>query len=342
MAYETAKGLWDAIRISYSKAGDKSRIVDLISRSYELRQGDKDILTHSSELRDIHTELDHCWPGSTDLVARAQAATLRLCQLLFSLRPEFEVIRSQLYNQEIEPTFEEVVTKLLTEESRLQRVKNSAEHSSYAAKTYWSTAPNDPPRSNPGRGPRENLICSYCKKPGHLREKCYQLHGRPPHLARAHVAQQGDLAAPSSAAPSATAQTNEEFQKMMLKEFQNLRALVTSTSTVIGSTSMANIGKTELALNLKTLTNNSQCAWILDSGATDHMTNSKDLFLSYEPVRPGKYVQTADGSLLSVIGFGTLNIPPIGHISNVLYVPQLFTNLISVQKLAILQHYTTL
>ena len=59
MAYETAKGLWDAIRISHSKAGDKSRIFDLIARSYELRQGDKDILPHSSELRDIHTELDH-------------------------------------------------------------------------------------------------------------------------------------------------------------------------------------------------------------------------------------------------------------------------------------------
>ena len=281
MAYETAKGLWDAIRISHSKAGDKSRIFDLILRSYELRQGDKDILMHSSEPRDIHTELDHCWPGSTDPVARAQAATLRLCQLLLSLRPEFEVIRSQLYNREIEPTFEEAVTKLLTEESRLQRAKGSVEHSSYAAKTYRSTAPCDPPRGNPGRGPQEDLICSYCKKPGHLREKCYKLHGRPPHLARTHVAQQGDITTPSSAAPPAAAQSNEEFQKMVLKEFQNLQALVTSTSTVIGSTSMANTGKTELALNLKTLTNNPQCAWILDSGATDHMTNSKDSFLSY-------------------------------------------------------------
>ena len=123
IAYDTAKGLWEAICRSHSKKGDKAKIIDLISRSYILKQGDKDILTYSNELRAIHTELDHCYPQSTDPLARAREATNRLCQLLQGLRLEFETVRSQLYNRDEEPTFDEAVSKLMQEESRIQSLK---------------------------------------------------------------------------------------------------------------------------------------------------------------------------------------------------------------------------
>ena len=55
ISYDTAKGLWEAICRSHSKKGDKAKIIDIISRSYTLKQGDKDILTYSNELRAIHT-----------------------------------------------------------------------------------------------------------------------------------------------------------------------------------------------------------------------------------------------------------------------------------------------
>ena len=119
ISYDTAKGLWEAIRRSHSKKGNKAKIIDLISRSYTLKQGDKDILSYSNELRAIHTELDHCCPQSTDPIARTREATNRLCQLLQGLRLDFETVRSQLYNREEEPTFDEAVSKLMQEESRL-------------------------------------------------------------------------------------------------------------------------------------------------------------------------------------------------------------------------------
>ena len=115
ISYDTSRKLWEAIKRSHSKRGDKAKII----KSYILKQGDMDILTYSNELRDIHTELDHCYPQSTDPVARAQEATNRLCQLLQGLSPKFEMVRSQLYNREEEPTFDEAVTKLMQEESRL-------------------------------------------------------------------------------------------------------------------------------------------------------------------------------------------------------------------------------
>ena len=131
---DTSKKLWEAIKRSHSKRGDKAKIIDLIIKSYTLKQGDRDILTFSNELRDIHIELDHCYPQSMDPVARAREATNRLCQLLQGLRPEFEMVRSQLYNSEEEPTFDESVTKLMQEESRLQALKGAIESNAYFTK----------------------------------------------------------------------------------------------------------------------------------------------------------------------------------------------------------------
>ena len=98
----------------------------------------------------------------------------------------------------------------------------------------------------------------------------------------------------------------QDFQKMM-QEIQHLKTLLNSSSTIIGSTSMANSGKNEILSSLTFFTKNLTVAWILDSGATDHMTPSSHFFISYEFVAPGKHVQTANGTLLPVVGIGAIN-----------------------------------
>ena len=80
-------------------------------------------------------------------------------------------------------------------------------------------------------------------------------------------------------------------------------------------------------------------AWILDSGATNHITPIADLFTSYTPYPKNKNVQTVDGTLLVVSGIGILNLDPIGKLEHVLHVPQLFVSLVLVQKLASVQLY---
>ena len=74
--------------------------------------------------------------------------------------------------------------------------------------------------------------------------------------------------------------------------------------------------------------------WILDGGATDHMTNRKDLFVDMKPLT-GK-VEVGDGHPIDIEGIGTvkLNISSecggfILEFKNVLYIPELKDNLIS-------------
>ena len=312
ISYDTSRKLWEAIKRSHSKQGDKAKIIDLIIKSYTLKQEDGDILTYSNKLRDIHTELDHCYPQSTDLIARAREATNRLCQLLQGLRPEFEMLRSQLYNREEEPTFDKAVTKLMQEESRLQTLKGAIEGNAYFTKGQWNTGQPQGQylrRSESEKGNRSDIVCNYCKRTGHTKDKCWKLHGLPPHMAKVHLAQnsqqEGTHNSNTKGIPSA-----QDFQKM-IQELQSIKSMINSSGTIIGSTSVANSGNNELLKNLSFFTKDLTNAWILDSGATDHMT-PLSVFESYETIAPGKHVQTADGTLLQVVGIGHMNIQPIG------------------------------
>ena len=330
--YDTSKLLWEAISRNHSKRDDRQKIIDLYIKSFTLQQGDRDVLTYSNELRAVFNDLDHCRPPSTNSVARAYEATNRLCQFLQGLRPEFELIRSQLYNREIEPTFDQAVSKVMQEESRLHSLRGVIESTAYATK-----GGNEKHLPSKTDQTREGLYCTHCSWLGHTKEKCWKLHGRPPHLSKPDMAQKQGGAQLTQVIPSV-----QDFQKMM-QELSSLKSMIGSNNSVIGSTSMVNSGKTEFLHNLALHTSSISAVWILDSGATDHMTpGSLDTFVSYREIASGKHVQTADGTLLSVVGIGTLEMQPIGILPNVLHIPKLCVSLVSVQRLAKMREYNVL
>lgn len=73
--------------------------------------------------------------------------------------------------------------------------------------------------------------------------------------------------------------------------------------------------------------------WIIDSGATDHMTGCIHFFSSYAPSPDHFKVRIADGSLSVVAGMGTIKITPSIILKSVLHVPKLSCNLLSVSQI---------
>ena len=256
----------------------------------------------------------------------------------------------------MEPTFDEAVSKVKGEESRLKALQNHIESSAFLTKGLKNSG-----RSQQGPIPyqrkndnekvnRDALLCTFCNKRGHSRDKCWTLHGRPPHLdarapPRAHVVQNsggGKHSGIEGTTGNQSCQNSSPDLHSIMTELQSLKSMMNSTTTVIGSTSMANSGKHQILASISLFTKNLSRAWILDSRATDHMTFSEKSFESYETLAPGKNVQTAGGTLLPVAGVGSMKMQPIGTITNVLHVPNLFINLISVQKVASLRAYNIL
>ena len=83
----------------------------------------------------------------------------------------------------------------------------------------------------------------------------------------------------------------------------------------------------------------SVCKWIMDSGATKHMTSHKTAFDTYEVISP-RNVRLSDGSVAEAIGMGSIVVGVEARgkattirITDVLHVPKLQANLLSVSKL---------
>lgn len=77
----------------------------------------------------------------------------------------------------------------------------------------------------------------------------------------------------------------------------------------------------------------SDITWILEFGETDHMTACLQFFSSYTPYADDKKVKIVDGSLSAIAWVGTVHLSPNFIVHNVLHVPKLSCNLISVSKI---------
>lgn len=79
-----------------------------------------------------------------------------------------------------------------------------------------------------------------------------------------------------------------------------------------------------------------QDMWLIDSGASFHMTLHRDWFSTYESFDGGK-VYLGDDSNLNIVEYGRVKIIFLGGrvkvISGVLHIPSLAHNLLSISKL---------
>ena len=78
----------------------------------------------------------------------------------------------------------------------------------------------------------------------------------------------------------------------------------------------------------------SKVAWVVDSRATNHMTLlSSHGFVSYSLCLSNKKIAIVDGTLVTVVGQGNVVINHNFIFKNVLHVPKLSTNLVSIHNL---------
>ena len=83
----------------------------------------------------------------------------------------------------------------------------------------------------------------------------------------------------------------------------------------------------------KCLVSSSSSEWVIDSGATDHMTDNSSLYSTFQSQSSPSTITLADGSYSCVLGSGTIIPTPSIPLTSVLSLPNFSFNLMSVSKL---------
>ncbi|OIT40661.1 hypothetical protein A4A49_61147, partial [Nicotiana attenuata] len=205
-------------------------------------------------------------------------------------------------------------------------------------------------------------FCDYCKRPGHTKEKCYKLHGYPQGLnsnpnpkfnrgkrtvANVHGAlednsgKQEEVESLEGKCNSSVNLTKEQYGQLvsLLQHFHSGNNKETSSisngavnfaGTMACSASVLSIDYS--LLSCKCFTSSSDI-WILDPGASNHMTFNKSLLSDTIILPYPLLINLPNGYRVKVTEIGTVTLAPEIILHKVFYVPSFKYNLISIHCL---------
>ena len=283
-----------------------------------------DISSYGGRISAFKDELISILPKSTNIeTSLSKMDRVFMIILLLNLGSDFENIQEQILTGAVIPDFDEALARLLRHTStatQSMRFELTSDTSVMVSQSLSQGASRGGRGSNRGRG--QCPQCTYCHRLGHTHDRCYQLHGRPPRTA--HLAQSSDHSACSSFV-SGCSSTPQGVILMPSEYEEYLRLTQAAKSSSI--TSVARTGNVSACLT------HLSAPWILDTRASDHISNNKDLFSSLTFPSPLPKITLANGSQTIAKGIGSVcPLPSLPHTS-VLYVPNFLFNLISISKL---------
>ena len=318
-AYKTCSKFWNQAKALYTN--DIQRLYKVASSIVNIRQQDMDLSNYIGQIASLKEEFLTLMPLTSDVGAQqTQVDKFFMVLTLIGLRPDLETLRDQILGSPSVPSLDDVFARLLRISSTQTLPSDSPLDSSVLVSHTNLRGGRSGTR---GRGQRPH--CSYCNKLGHTRDRCYQLHGRPPRTA--HVAQSSDSHSQSpQTLSSCTSQgvppTDSEYDAYL--RYQAAK-----------SDSVASVAQTGNASACLTHTS-SLGPWILDSGAFDHISGNKDLFSSLTTTPTLPTVTLANGSQTVAKGIGLAHPLPSLPLTSVLYTPECPFILLSVLPSSVL------
>ncbi|KAJ9548119.1 hypothetical protein OSB04_020662 [Centaurea solstitialis] len=345
--YDTAKEVWDHLERLYTQSN--------FAKQYQLETDIRALRQNELSVQEFYAAMSDLW----DQLALTESAELkafkpyisrreeqRLVQFLTALRSDFEGLRGTILHRTPLPTVDLVVHELIAEETRL--------------KSYGDKDPKLPSTpavfAVPQRSQNKARVapdeCSYCKQKNHWKSQCPLLLNKGKQQQRP---QQQQNKAPGSFQPppfrppgptswapcpppfaaAAPSPIEHDFQSTVTpplsaldpQVFEQFKQFLASNPIVM-SASMPHSGS---GLSSTSTSGIPSSLWILDSGASRHMSPHLISFTSLSPRSPVS-VMSASSTPLQVEGVGSVVTPQLS-LSDVYYIPTLALNLVSVSQL---------
>ena len=220
----------------------------------------------------------------------------RVVHLLASLPESFSVLVTALEANAEVPRMETVTERLLHEEMKLKE-RRPAEQERHSTQEKAMTS------HSRKKGPK----CHHCGRFGHIKRNCWELKAKT----------DGDQKDGKG--------SKHKAYKAQVKQREHSDESDESSVLVVSH-----------ALSVSSI--EAQDSWVIDSGATSHMCNDEKLFVELCSLDEPQEVTLGDGHTVEATGVGVVALEMTttkrSNLQDVLYVPDLSFNLLSVSKAA--------
>ena len=285
----------------------------------------------------------------------------KIFQLLSSLGSEYEDLRSYILMNPKLPTFASVCATIQLEEVR-KKVMNAGTITNISeARAYFFSSDKKYKGKNP------HLKCQHCDATGHVKDRCWILHPelKPDFMKNDKVFQKKsqfsgykanhdlssstrDSEALLNFTSNPTTLINEFAAYLQLKKevyerdgalkfgdsnptalLGKFAGFLEDTKNLTQDNMQGILTALKTALNINKLHD----LWVIDFGATDHMTNQFSKLHDFKKLPTPSYVSVANGEGAKVLGIRKINLVSDKIESKALYVPSFPFQLLSVGKI---------
>ncbi|XP_033129337.1 uncharacterized protein LOC103873357, partial [Brassica rapa] len=372
--FKNASEIWTDLHSRFHKS-NLPRLYKLRHQLHSFRQGNLSLASYHTKTQSLWEELSNIQATNRSVEELlAERETNRIIDFLMGLNDNYETIRNIILTKKHLPSFSEIYNLLDQEDSQKEANNVSSLDVSTAAAFQVTQASDQHSGKTSFSGgqstgyPRKDCpFCTFCHRPGHVIDKCYKKHGYPNSMKPNQKSERSFSSVSANAAITDTIQNDEASTELSASQIQQLVSFLSTKlqppSSHLGpevhsvSASIPSLSSTcpisgtfhpSITCSFTGIDRPYVCssntslvplnAWVIDSGATNHICHQKSSFLSFKPL-PDTTVTLPNGVLVSIVGIGNIEMGRDLLLSDVLYIPQFKFNLLSVSCLTKSFHY---
>ncbi|XP_071740182.1 uncharacterized protein [Rutidosis leptorrhynchoides] len=335
------KTVWDELKETYDKIDE--------SITFNLHKTINTISQNGDSLLDYYHKLNSLWKQFDALVKLPSCGCanpefkkhndmIKLTQFLMGLDDYYQSVRSNILTRKTLPSVQTAFSIVSKEESH----KNSSNVIEKNTQSAFLVSKSFDNNKRFGKGPNPNLKYSKCNRLGHTIDRCNEILGYPPGwVKRTNFTSKNVQNNNSMSSHSDLPFTTDQINKIM--------SLIGSSSSGRNRNVQANVAgtfhnwnvlfnskfETFFKANESNIRFNNCNGWIIDSGASQHMTGSiKKMENFFDVTKLGMTVGYPNGTIAKITKIGDLKLNSHIILRNVLVVPGYCVNLLSVHQLS--------
>ncbi|KAG8657892.1 hypothetical protein MANES_03G091160v8 [Manihot esculenta] len=325
---KNAKILWDELKHSYGESNGP--MIYQIERDIAgYKQGSNSVTEYYTSLKKKWDELlclaplPVCCETGTAIIDYDN--NRRLMQFLMGLGDEYDNVKNQILLQDPLPSINKAYSMIMSVEKQ-REVQIDSTSSSETAAVILARRNFSGNRSNTGTGnnrasfssrkeDKKKQYCTNCKGAGHIVDDCFSLHGYPDWFIElqkkrgvdvrkylrannvTHVATDETPLQQSGLQQKGTDGLDKGMTDFLQQEFQKfLNSRSGSNDQDDGDVRHVNFAGTLLNSVFTSINFNCKDNWIVDSGATDHITPHLNFYDQVVKLHPPKTIRLPDNS----------------------------------------------